>query len=218
MYTLGFAFLLVLRTYDMVGVPSREIAAAERTVSAVMARAGIDVSWIACRGASAGTHRPACDQTRQPSELIVRLVAVPRQATNLALADAYIDTEAASGWFATIYVERVRSLAAASGVDPGTLMGRAMAHEVGHLLLGTSAHSATGLMRASWSAPMLRRQGAWAWVFSDEETDRLRSKVSQRVAPAPVVRADLIEPLPPSQPCGKMRGLVCAGPIVEPRP
>ena len=41
MHTLGLALLLVLRTYDMVGVPSSEIATAERTASALMARAQI---------------------------------------------------------------------------------------------------------------------------------------------------------------------------------
>jgi hypothetical protein len=46
----------------------------------------------------------------------------------------------------------------------------AMAHEIGHLLLGTSAHASTGLMRAIWSRDELHRHDPADWQFSSVES------------------------------------------------
>jgi hypothetical protein len=181
MHTVGLALVLVLRTYDLFGIPQPEMAGAQRAAAAVLGRAGISVSWIACRPAPMGAQDSACAEARQPAELIVRLLAAPANSTTTALADARIDTEARLGTFATVFVDRIRKLAAASDLDSGTLMGRALAHEVGHLLFGSSAHSVTGVMRPAWSASTLRRQGDWAWTFSDDEADRLRTSLRERV-------------------------------------
>jgi hypothetical protein len=187
MHTLGVALLLVLRTYDMVGLPPTEIARAEREAAAILGRARIEVLWVSCLPVPVAPDDRRCDQAHQPSELIVRIIAAPAQLTNSALADAYVDKDAALGSFATVYADRVRNLAAAGGIDPGTLMGRAIAHEAGHLLFGTSSHSVNGLMRAVWSAPMLRRRDVWAWTFSNREAVALRARLSERLAlPAPV--------------------------------
>src|SRR6185503_14952467 len=58
---------------------------------------------------------------------------------------------------AKVYPDRVASLARGAGADPADLLARAIAHEIGHLLMGNSRHSARGLMRAVWSREELRR-------------------------------------------------------------
>jgi hypothetical protein len=211
----ALALVLVLRTYDMVGLPRHEIATAQRVASTVLGRARVDVSWLSCQRAGVPSHDSPCDEAHLPSELILRILDASAHPTNAALADANVDIDAAFGSFATLYVDRIRNLAAASGVDFGTLMGRAIAHEVGHLLLGTSSHAATGLMRAVWSSPMLRHDGDWAWTFSGTEADGLRRKLRERIALAASVQSDLIETLPPIRPCPKLPGLACAGPSAE---
>jgi hypothetical protein len=189
----GVALLLVLRTYDMVGLTAAELAGAQRTATAILGQARIDVSWVSCVAVPVAPHDHRCDQARRPAELIVRIIAAPVHLTNAALADAYIEKNAALGSFATLYADRVRTMAAAGGLDPGTLMGRAIAHEVGHLLSGTTSHSASGLMRAGWSAPMLRRDVISAWTFSSREAERLRVKLGERLAPASAVQIEVID-------------------------
>ena len=53
-----------------------------------------------------------------------------------------------TGVLATIFVDSVELIASLSEIDATLLLGRAIAHELGHLLLGTNAHSVRGLMRA----------------------------------------------------------------------
>src|SRR5439155_10444253 len=54
------------------------------------------------------------------------------------------------------------------------LLGRVVAHEVGHLLLGTTAHSATGLMRARWNDEEARRDHPMDWLLSWADARQVR--------------------------------------------
>jgi len=59
----------------------------------------------------------------------------------------------------------VTLVAGRTGVDEATLLGRAVAHEIGHLLLGTSQHADAGLMRAHWSDRELQQGSEADWTF-----------------------------------------------------
>jgi len=52
---------------------------------------------------------------------------------------------------ATLGGHAVKAAVERAGIDPGALLGRALAHEVGHLLLRSPGHSPGGLMRAVWT-------------------------------------------------------------------
>jgi hypothetical protein len=201
------ALLLVVRAYDMAGLSPHEMTTAERAAVDVLGRARIDVSLVAC-----GTDPVAallCSEVPGPAELIVRLMAAPSLPGERALADAKVDRASAAGALATVYVNRVRSLASLAGMDSGTLIGRAIAHEVGHLLLGTT-HSATGLMRGVWSASALQRESERSWRFSRGEAERLKRRLDERVRPRQLTEAGVVEPIPPIPfPCTTGRGLAC---------
>lgn len=85
-------------------------------------------------------------------------------------------------FLATIYADLVASVARSAGVDGRTLLGRAVAHEIGHLLLGTNQHAAAGLMRATWSQADLRRKDGPGWQFQDGETQAMRRALSARLS------------------------------------
>jgi hypothetical protein len=95
-----------------------------------------------------------------------------------------------TGTLATIYLDRVEWLALVAGVDAGTVLARAIAHEIGHLLLGTTAHSRHGLMRPVWSREELIRGRATDWLFQADDASRLQKALARRlVAPAESVIA-----------------------------
>ena len=95
------------------------------------------------------------------------------------LGFALVDVDAGAGLLATVYADRVRVVAQSAGVDEAELLGRAMAHEVGHLLLGTNGHAAHGLMRASWSSVDLRGHRV-QWFFNGKEGEAMRSGIASR--------------------------------------
>jgi hypothetical protein len=53
-----------------------------------------------------------------------------------------------------------------------------MAHELGHLLLGTNSHSPTGLMRADWRTKDLTDMAQGGLVFSNEQAQKMKAELS----------------------------------------
>lgn len=70
-------------------------------------------------------------------------------------AISLIDTTTGMGTMATLCLDRVTRLASGARVDRATVLGRAMAHEVAHLILGRNEHSETGLMCEIWTEQQL---------------------------------------------------------------
>ena len=118
-----------------------------------------------------------------PGELAIRIVRSPtpkRDNGTLPLGDAMIDTRTGTGVLATIYVDRIEWLAHQAGADRRALLGRAIAHELGHLLLATTTHGPVGLMRAYWSREEVRRGQPRDWSFAATELAAMRRHAEAR--------------------------------------
>jgi len=61
------------------------------------------------------------------------------------------------------------------------ILGHAIAHEVGHLLLGPSAHSPSGIMRGVWSPDDLKLMSWTYLLFTPSQSDQLRADLGRRV-------------------------------------
>ena len=84
---------------------------------------------------------------------------------------------ARAGVLATIYVDRVERMAGLSEANTASLLGRAIAHELGHLLLATNAHSSSGLMRAYWSPRDIRGNQIADWVLTRKDAEAIRTRL-----------------------------------------
>lgn len=179
-----------VRVYDTSGLPTADLQRALETAGMVVADAGIMLTWSPCvhTSASASDATAPCAGPLAQGELIVRIIrafADARPAAFLPLGDALVDPQARRGVFATIYADHVRWTAQEAEVDPGTLLGRALAHEVGHLLMATTAHAARGLMRAAWLREELRRDQPADWSFGPDEQAAMRARISLTRPPCP---------------------------------
>ena len=176
---------IVVRTYTHADSEAR-MPTARRTASAILRRAGIEIAWLNCSlGVEVTEPSADCRQSVRWNEVVVRIVPV-RTVDNRrhveTLGFALIDRDTGGGSLATVYADRVELMAHKGGVDAAELLGRAMAHEIGHLLLGTSQHASQGLMRASWSSADLRRNLALDWLFVGKEGEAMRRGIASRYA------------------------------------
>jgi hypothetical protein len=177
---------IIVRVYDTTGVPPDARRAALKIAASTVSSASIDVVMRTCPGSSKRQPSPAsrrpdpCNSPLIPGELALRIVvsgdAVDDDRSTRPLGEALIDTKARTGVLATVYADRVNWMAARTGVDPDELLGRAIAHELGHLLMGTSTHGATGLMRAVWSQSEMRRGETRDWAFEPREIAAIRAR------------------------------------------
>jgi hypothetical protein len=174
---------IVVRTYTQ-PASGGDMRAARRTASSILGGAGIQVVWLECSlPAEVAEASAGCAQPLQSNELVVRILSagtVDSRPHVDSLGFAFVDVDAGGGWLATVYADRVWLMAKAAGVATAELLGRTMAHEIGHLLLGTNVHASHGLMRASWSGADLRRNRATQWLFGGKEADVMRRGIAGR--------------------------------------
>jgi hypothetical protein len=164
---------LVVRTYDSAGVAGRVLEHARQTAGITLAAVGIEPIWRPC-------HAQGCISKPKPHEIEVRIVKATALSEPGSLGFAAVDVAERAGTLATIYVDRVDALAAQAGADRGELLGRAIAHEIGHLMLGTVDHPRYGLMRATWKADELRRDMPLDWIFSEAQGAEMRQRLTAR--------------------------------------
>jgi hypothetical protein len=148
--------------------------AALNVARATLASASVDVSWQPC-GAGAGIA--PC--VRPPAgELVLRIVLSTLQEKNrqLPLGDALVDTSTGAAILATVYADRVVRVARAAGMPVQALLGYAIAHELGHLLLASNAHNTKGLMRPIWRDHELRSARSADWTFTGQEVAAIRRR------------------------------------------
>jgi hypothetical protein len=164
------ALSLVVRIYDAYGIPADHLARARATVDSIMKPAGIAVTWPQC----------PCAAPLGTGELVVRIVAAAPASEPESLGFSYVDVDHKAGTLATVFGDRVRQLAAAAGTDDSELLGRAMAHEISHLLLGTREHEHHGLMRGHWTSLELAEGRPSDWVISHAEGLKIREAIARR--------------------------------------
>jgi hypothetical protein len=95
------------------------------------------------------------------------------------LGHALIDHQKQTGELATVFVDRTRRLAGNLGIDHRVLLGRTIAHELGHLLLATTAHGASGLMREFWSRDELLGTRRDDWIFAPLDAAAIRERLTR---------------------------------------
>jgi hypothetical protein len=167
---------LVVRTYDSAGVAPRALEHAQDSARATLASIGIEPIWRPC-------HATLCVGKPPKPHLVeveIRLVNAPATAASGSLGYAAVDVEQHAGTLATVYVDRIVAMAAQSGADVGELIGRVVAHEIGHLMLGTAEHAPFGLMRATWTAAEIRRWMPLDWRFTVAQGAEMRLRLLSR--------------------------------------
>jgi len=177
---------LVVRTYETTHTERASWSAAVETAAALLAQAGIRIEWVQCSSLHAGEpyNGPArCEMPYERNEVALRIVRRPaiEPRDRLLLGDSLVDESSRSGTLATVYLDHVEALARAAGVPADLVMARAMAHELGHLVLGTSTHSARGLMRPTWTPEELTRNRPVDWSIPADDGARMRQGLRRRI-------------------------------------
>ena len=145
--------------------PAAVIREASRECSRIFKNAGIEIAW---KNERADSH----DQLQ-----IVVSGESPRSMADGVLGyTAPVDETNRS---AVVIWPRVEQLT--NYTSPAfEILGRAMAHELGHLLLVGNAHGQFGVMRPIWSIYDLRTNRAVLFAFTASERNRMHDELKRR--------------------------------------
>ena len=182
---------VTISVFNEANVPAGTLVQAEQTASRIFQNSGISVKWVNCSSHAVDSRDGTrCRRVVFPDHLQVHILQRPISLRESALGISFLDADG-RGCYADIFYGRVEKLYEGTQLSPASILGHVVAHEIGHLLLGTSSHSAGGIMRAHWQRGDLVRAGEGLVVFSGAESQRMREKLSSRLMQreAPTVEA-----------------------------
>ena len=179
------SYAIRVRVFNVVRVSPRNLAGAERAATTAFQQAEVICVWLDCTLDRAQTSRHrGCEEAFRPLDFAVAIVprfeselgAMPRSTLGIAAL------QGAGGYAhnATISMERVEALAKAHDVPVEVVLGLAMVHEIGHLLLGSNTHSPSGLMRNVWDDKDSASAARGGLRFAPIDRERLRAAVKMR--------------------------------------
>lgn len=187
----GKPLSISIRTYNYARVPRSILESARAHATRVFRRAGFSAKWHDCRlSASESRRDAACEQALSGTDVVLKLLppemsdqfGAPRGTLGFALP-----AETSSFGTAHVFVERSEEIVRQLGWGDAEelralLLGLAVAHEAGHLLLGWNSHSGTGLMKPSWDKLDVRYALQGALGFTHDQAFSARTAIAERVA------------------------------------
>jgi hypothetical protein len=140
-------------------VPAHVLEQSQAEVARIFADAGLAVRWTDTGPRFTVTIVP---QVLGYASALSPVMGVALRSTNRTTAQ--------------VFFRQVQDFAYAYRVDLGTILAHVIAHELGHLLLLTNAHSPTGLMRPMWDEALVRDIKRGSVTFTEAQAARIRSK------------------------------------------
>ncbi len=174
--TTAIALSILVHLTNAADVPAPVLRETQHEVAAMFGDIGVHIEWSearATRGAEA-----------------IRVILLPYETGALRL-DQRMILGAAMGspagvGMAWVFYRRVTAEANHHGVPIDRLLACAVAHELGHLLQNSPAHTNSGLMRATWDRLDFRHAARGRLRFTSDNEERFASFVTARGIETPV--------------------------------
>jgi hypothetical protein len=180
----AFAQTLDVTVLDYAGVPPKVLSSALTVFQQIYREAGGKVKWNLVRGEWRPGQRLRLWDV--PGDIVLRICS--EQMAKSLIADASVfglappAAEGASpARVGAVFYSRTLALAGNTNANPSQVLGAALAHEMGHLLLGEGAHSKDGIMRPAWGKEDLWELSRGLLVFNASQARRIRVGIEERV-------------------------------------
>jgi hypothetical protein len=157
------------------GVPASILKGAEREAARIFRAAGIGLVWVDC-SKEIGDLDHRCRTAPGTNEFILHIVPGGKTSSDFVFGLAFLGQNG-DGKYSDIFYDRVLEAHRQSGMDVANLVGTVAAHELGHLLLGSNAHSYAGIMTAVWRGETLERVEMGSLLFTGDQASRMRARM-----------------------------------------
>jgi len=178
---------ITISVYDYANVPVELLGAAEEDARRIFRQAGVDTVWATClpKPEKVVADCYIVDATHLIMKILPRAISAQARDRSDVLGTALVD-EKGVGYYVYVFYDNVRRVAEDRELGH-TLLGDVLAHEIGHLLLGSNSHSVSGIMSAHWYGGELRRISEGAMLFTPSQSRTLRERLEPRKGDTPVV-------------------------------
>ena len=155
------------------------LAAAEREAGRILGRAGLRALWLECpvRPSTLSPHE-RCENPPDATDIRLRMLDEPIQKQPQGSAFGF----AVHPVLASVYYRYAmrRALSDGAEFEAPIILGCVIAHELGHLLLGSNGHSNEGIMQPRWKANQVRQLMMGRLLFTPDQSKLIRLEAQTR--------------------------------------
>jgi hypothetical protein len=167
---------IIIRVYSDVALSNQILSQAEAEGTRIFQQAKVQTVWVNCESSFTPTASH-CHDAPDGKHLVLRIVPKALSAADSIFGMAFLAANG-GGVYGDVFFDSIEVLHRDYGASSGRVLGHVMAHEVGHLLLGTNSHSLIGIMRPSWHGEELRMLAMGSLFFTPEQARVMRDKIS----------------------------------------
>lgn len=169
---------ITVRVYNYAQTPLAILAEAEREAGRILSEAGLKSTWLDCPIVPTDTPQNACTEPSEAADVRLRVLSEPTR--NIMHDNAY--GFAIMPALASVYSEAALRFARndEGEFEVPIVLACAIAHEIGHLLLGANSHAISGIMCAHWERKQIQQALMGALLFSPGEARLMRAEMRKR--------------------------------------
>lgn len=165
---------IAIRVYSDVVLSNKVLSQAEEEGGRIFQQARVTTVWVNCETSFTPTDS-RCHDTPDRKHLVLRIVPKALSAADSIFGMAFLVGN--DGAYADVFFDSLEVLHRDCGASVARVLGHVMAHEVGHLLLGSNSHSSVGIMCPSWHSEHLRMVGMGTLFFTPDQARVIRGKI-----------------------------------------
>jgi hypothetical protein len=166
---------LRVHVYGFEGMSATLLEFAEAESSRIIGHS-VPVDWLNCV-----TGENGCGHEFRDGDMVVRVLSHTQAALpSKALGAAVMGDPAV---YAVIAYDRIIALRQ-NDAPPYATLGKVMAHEITHLLMGADSHAPAGIMRPEWSRREFGIDRNSSWFYTSQQRAAMRERLTRRVAPS----------------------------------
>jgi predicted aspartyl protease len=174
--------LVTISVFDRASVPTELLTAAEGEARRIFLQAGVETSWVNCsKPLAVGQSEAMPCGTIGAGHLVVEILPGAnnqRLLFHLEVLGTATLVGKGQGFYCYLFYDRIERLAGESQLPKRILLGDVLAHETGHLMLGSNSHSLVGIMSGKWSGDGLRRVSQRGMFFDPSESRIIRQRLN----------------------------------------
>ena len=168
--------------YNIAQAPRATLTRAEREAGRILSQAGVRASWFECPAGHFDAEAQAiCQNGWGPNNIGLRILVKPMAFGNRFQGD-HLGFAIFPALASVYYDDKLRFAGDDVGLGLPTILGCFMAHEIGHLLLGSNSHSKQGVMQAEWGERQIHQALAGDLLFTSNQAQIIQINAYTRMS------------------------------------
>lgn len=156
------------------------LAGAEREAARILGKAGLRTVWSDCpSGHFTADSQDPCGEPLEAADIALRVLSESSQNKfqDTAFGFAVVPV------LASVYYDYVAHLARSDNAEfeIPIILGCVIAHEIGHLLLGSNSHADSGIMQGHWERGQIRQAITGTLLFTSQQARLIQAETKTRM-------------------------------------